>query len=505
MIGLKKMKPKASERGVALVIALLTLLLISAALVGMIIASNTESNISLNFRDEQTAYFAARAGVEEIRDRLRPNATPTLAANTFFTTNPVPQAGQAGGVLYVINPANGEVVAPWTLGGTNYPDDEICKELVCTVGANPLPTFNGVSAANWYVTPAPSSFGNSYAAVPQLNWKWVRIMQKPNRSDTGLTRITSVNGVVSNSLVCFNGTNEHVAAPLATSCPDKPVYEITALAVTASGSRRMIQYEISQSTFPPIPGALVFDGPGPTFGAPNSNAFGVSGTDSDKGPNNGAGCGAAANQPALGAFDNASATTLTGDVSKRPGSYTSGATPTPAISNVGSQLGPLATVDGLQALVSNVTTAAGNNVYGLPPLPNPSTLNLGTSANPVINVVQGDFTMGGGSSGAGILVVTGNLTMSGNPSYNGLILVIGKGTVTKNGGGNGTLNGSLFIANMNDSSGNPIPLGHGNAPGSPTLNWNGGGNAGVQYDSCWINFVSQAFPYKTITDRELIY
>jgi hypothetical protein len=113
--------------------------------------------------------------------------------------------------------------------------------------------------------------------------------------------------------------------------------------------------------------------------------------------------------------------------------------------------------------------------------------------------------MGGGSSGAGILVVTGTLTLSGNPSYNGLILVIGKGVVTKNGGGNGTLNGSLFVANMNDGSGNPIPLGTGHAPGIPTINWNGGGNAGIQYDSCWINFVSQAFPYRTITDRELIY
>jgi hypothetical protein len=502
MIGLKKTKPKASERGIALVIALLTLLLISAALVGMVIASNTESNISLNFRDEQTAFFGARAGVEEIRDRLRPNANPTLAFNAFFTTNPIPQAGQAGGVLYVINPINGEVVTPWATTGTNYPDDEICKELVC---ANGVPTWNAVATPNWYVTPAPSSAGNTYAAVPPLTWKWARIMQKPNKSDTGSTRITSVNGLVNNNLVCFNGTNEHVAAPLATSCPDKPVYEVTALAVTTSGSRRMIQYEISQSTFPPIPGALVFDGPTPVFGAPNSNAFGVSGTDANKGPNNGAGCGAAANQPALGAFDNPSVTTLTGDVSKRPGSYSSGATPTPAISNVSTQLGPLATVDGLQALVSNVTTAAGNNVYGNSPLPNPSTVNLGTSANPVINVVQGDYSMGGGSSGAGILVVTGTLTLSGNPSYNGLILVIGKGVVTKNGGGNGTLNGSLFVANMNDGSGNPIPLGTGHAPGIPTINWNGGGNAGIQYDSCWINFVSQAFPYRTITDRELIY
>jgi len=122
----------------------------------------------------------------------------------------------------------------------------------------------------------------------------------------------------------------------------------------------------------------------------------------------------------------------------------------------------------------------------------------------VINVVNGDLSMGP-STGAGILLVTGNLTLSGNPSYNGIILVIGKGTFTKNGGGNGTLNGALIVANLNDASGNPIPLGSNHAPGIPTMNWNGGGNFTGQYDSCWINYMSQALPFRTITDRELIY
>jgi len=37
------------------------------------------------------------------------------------------------------------------------------------------------------------------------------------------------------------------------------------------------------------------------------------------------------------------------------------------------------------------------------------------------------------------------------------------------------------------------------------MNWNGGGNFTGQYDSCWINYMSQALPFRTITDRELIY
>ena len=491
MIGHQRTKPKASERGFALVVALLTLLLISALLMGMIVASNSETNISANFRDEQTAFFAARAGIEEVRDRMRPNAISNgLALTTYFTTAPTPLPGAPGGVLYVTNPANGETVAPWLTNGSNYPDDEICKEVTCV---------GGVPTGAWYL-PAQSA-GNGYAAVPVLPWKWVRVMVKPNKSDTGGARITSVDGQTNGNLVCFNGTNEHTTA--ATSCPDKPVYELTALAVTKSGSRRMVQYEISQNTLPPIPGAIVFDGPTPNFGTnPNSAAFGVTGTDTHTGPT-GAQCPAAVNEPGLGGFNAASATSLTSQAN-RPASYTGSPT---GIADVSSQLGPLSTVDGLNSLVSSVTTMAGTNVFGPSPLPSPSTLNPGTLANPVINVVQGDYTMP--SSGSGIILVTGTLTMNGNPSFNGLILVIGKGNVQKNGGGNGTLDGSLLVANLYSDPPPASPaythLISSGAPGIPTIAWNGGGNATVQYDSCWSSSLSKSLPYRTITDRELIY
>ena len=486
MFGAEKRKPKLSERGVALVIALLALLLISAILMGMILASNSETNISSNFRDEQTAFFAARAGIEEVRDRLRSSANPTLTTNAYFTPATTPLPGAVGGVLYVINPANGETVAPWN-SLNKYYDDELIKEL----GTPPI--------GSWFINPAPSSAGNSYAATPPLAWKWVRVMIKPNKSDTGTTRVTSVDGQQNGFRVCFNGTNEHTTA--ATSCPDKPVYELTALAMTPSGSRRMIQYEISQSALPPIPGAVVFDGPTPDFGTnPHSAAFDVTGTDTHTGPSGGAGCPAATNEPALGGYNAAAAASLTTQTN-RPASFTG----SPAgIADVSSQLGQLSTVDGLNSLVNSVTTMAGSNVYGPSPLPSPSTLNAGTNAAPVINVVNGDYTLPG--SGSGILLVTGTLTMNGNPSFNGLILVIGKGNVVKNGGGNGTLDGALLVANLYSDP--PPTYSHliaSGAPGIPTIAWNGGGNATVQYDSCWISYMSQSLPFRTITNRELIY
>ena len=484
--------PRRSDRGFALIFALLVLLLISAVLMGMIMMSNTETNISANFRDEQTAFFASRAGVEEVRDRLRSSATNSLGGSIPATALP----GATNGVLYVTNPAPGETVTPWLpLGASStYPDDEICKEVTCT---------SGVPTGTWYLTPAASA-STSYAATPILPWKWVRVMAKANKSDTGATRVTSVDGTTNGNRVCFTGTNE-IATALA-SCPAAsntylPVYELTALAVTSSGSRRMTQYEVSRTALPPIPGAIVFDGPTPDFGTnPHSAAFGVTGLDTRQGPNGGAGCPPAANEPGLGGFNAAAAASLTTQTN-RPGSYAG----SPAgIADVSSQLGPLATVDGLNNLVSSVTTMAGSNVYGASPLPSPSGINLGTNAAPVINVVQGDYSFGG--SGSGILLVTGTLTMSGTPSFNGLILVIGKGNVVKNGGGNGTLDGSLLVANLySDTPPTYTHLIPSGPPGIPTIAWNGGGNATIQYDSCWISSLGQSLPYKIVAQRELIY
>jgi hypothetical protein len=399
----------------------------------------------------------------------------------------------------VLNPSNGEAVTPWITTGTAYPDDEVCQEMTnmgaACAGSPPAPT-----GAPWYNTANASA---SYAAAPVMSWKWARITLKTNDIASGTSTQSAVDGNVahSNYLVCWTGLTE-VATSLA-NCPAagagyQPVYVVTTLAVTPSGSRRMIQSETVSTTFPNLPGAMIFDGSTPTYGAPNSNAFNVDGNDVAQGPNAGAGCPAAVNQPAVGAFDPGSVTTLTTAI-PRPAKYT-GTGGSPSVSDVSGQLGSLSTVQGLNALVSQVTNAASaGNIYN----GNASSLtNPGTNAAPVINVVTGDLTLGGGFSGSGILLVEGNLTMSGNPSYNGLILVIGKGTVTKNGGGNGTLNGSLLMANLYNSSGTLITSG---PPGAPNLNWNGGGNATIQYDSCWSSAMSQSLAYRIVAVREMMY
>ena len=513
-------KTSNSERGVALIMALLVLLLVTAVGMGMIIMSNTETNISSNFKDEQTAYFAAKGGIEEVRDRLRAGATNSL---NLSTTLGALLPGAPSGVIYVLNPLNGEIVAPWVIGGINYPDDQITKELNCAPPTAP--------AGAWWLPASPTA-SSSYAVSPQLQWKWVRVMAKLNKSNPACTNVTSVDGNINSNRVCWTGTNEKTTALASCNAANasyQPVYELTALAVTSGGSRRMMQYEVSQNNFPTIPGAFVFDGSGPSFNPPSSNVFSVSGTDpyphgttSVTAPNgsiNGISCPAPVNEPALGSFDDPATSTIAGAIpTNRAGNYTSGTSSTPSVTNMYASLSSsyinLTTVDGLTKFANMITTAAGPNVYANGVTPT----NLGTPTSPVVNVVNGDLTISGGP-GAGILLVTGVLTLHGDFAWDGLILAIGEGAIVKDGGGTATVNGAMFAANMTTGDptggitggypangyGTPIALGANNPPGEPYYGWNGGGNATIQYDSCWIQAVTNSLPYHLITQRELSY
>jgi Tfp pilus assembly protein PilX len=62
-----------SEGGVALLIAIFILLLISTVALSMIAASGTESALNGNYRSSSSAYYASVSGLEEARGRLLPS------------------------------------------------------------------------------------------------------------------------------------------------------------------------------------------------------------------------------------------------------------------------------------------------------------------------------------------------------------------------------------------------------------------------------------------------
>src|SRR2546428_6404252 len=103
----------------------------------------------------------------------------------------------------------------------------------------------------------------------------------------------------------------------------------------------------------------------------------------------------------------------------------------------------------------------------------------GGSGNPTgFTFVKGDYVMGSGS-GSGLLIVTGELTTNGSTDFNGLVLVLGTGAVNRNGGGGGAFYGATFVASVDWPAQSPALTDF----GAPFFNFNGAGNATMQYDS----------------------
>src|ERR1700688_4160941 len=106
---------KNRHHGMALLFCLFALLILSAVTASLIMLSGTETSVNYNYRTEETAFFAAKAGIYEVLDRMQqsngnPITVPTVAPSA------------TGGVLYLINSGSSLTVQPWTTTNT-YVDD----------------------------------------------------------------------------------------------------------------------------------------------------------------------------------------------------------------------------------------------------------------------------------------------------------------------------------------------------------------------------------------------
>ena len=71
------------ESGVALLFALFTLLLLSAIAASLVFMTNTDTSVNNNYRSERLSAFAAKAGMEEVRDRMAALNTAAKLPTTF--------------------------------------------------------------------------------------------------------------------------------------------------------------------------------------------------------------------------------------------------------------------------------------------------------------------------------------------------------------------------------------------------------------------------------------
>jgi hypothetical protein len=493
-------RKKQNERGVALLLALFALVIVTSIGLGMMFLSDSESMVNSNFRDEQTAYYSAKAGLEEARDRMRTDAGSGI---TISASLPTAKPGAVNGVLYILNPKNGETVAPWTTSNA-YFDDEICKEVSC--GAGQVPPTSG-----WYVSPALTS-SSTYASNPVMPYKWMRITLKTDQSAFGSSNVMYVDGTSANAAyyVCWNGTNE-VTSSTACASPNKPIYLVTTLAKTPSGTRRILQSEVTQDTFNlNLPGALTFDGPIPAGAASicgsgsTCNASGAYITGDEA-----TGCGDA-NVPAIATADATSAANLATAINANKANIV-GNGGSPSVVNASGSLASLSTPTEIEALVAKLKTMAGANVG-----PDCTKLNLGTAASPTITVVTNDPVSSGvsggvgcnltsGVTGYGVLVVTGSLQYVNVNSYQGPILMLGTAQFVSSSSKDTTLTGALFMAADRDPSTGALLA----TLGTPSFNYHHGNassaDPSIQFNQCLANSVTTLTDYKFVASHELLY
>src|SRR5882672_6070911 len=125
------MKPEGSmrkqrrESGIALLISIFVLLLISVVAIALIVSSGTESALAGNYRSSTGVYYAALSGLEEARGRLLAK-NPSSFKNTDGSFLPAPGTTlPIGSVAYVLNPGPTEAMGSIL---TTYPDTEYDNE-----------------------------------------------------------------------------------------------------------------------------------------------------------------------------------------------------------------------------------------------------------------------------------------------------------------------------------------------------------------------------------------
>ncbi len=489
------MRKHGREEGIALLISIFILLLISVVAIALIVASGTESSLAGNYRSSTGVYYAALAGLEEARGRLLSKNSNSFAstASGFLPSPGTPLA--IGYVAYVLNPGPGENLASML---TTYPDTEYDSEF----GSGALAGATVATTASiWDSAPLNSSLSN-----PGPFYKWVRINAVTEQSlklDT-----YPYDGTESPTTpVYYDGTH------LNDTNSGSQVLEITALAVLPNGSQKLVQYLSAPVpiTMPPFLAALTLSGSsvsGATFHAPGSNSsYAIKGNDQDC-----SGTPTGTNYPAIGVFTNTDLTNVKNGI---PSAYQPGYTgvgSAPDVENISGTFPPtLQTPSQLDALAQSIIQNADAVIT---PTPSGSPPYLGTatgsdltplgmsSTNLLTVVVNGNLDISNWSSdGYGLLLVTGTFTYDPDTNWNGIILVIGQGSVGGDHMQYKQINGAMLVAKTRDS--NNVVLSGSNLGGAYVHFQDSMQGEGIRYSNCWIQKALPTSSYKILSFREI--
>ena len=283
---MKKNITRNGERGIALFFSIFALLLLTAIAGTLAFMASLETSVNSNYRQEQMAYFGAKAGIEDARARMMQTDPNSITQATPLPIT-IPSTSNAS-VVYIVNPAGtADPVQPWS--STNkYADDELCHDgyagyasslftiqqviapgVHCTTSSTSS-TAVLPSGAQWYASyNSELPYNGTSSALP---YKWARISPKLNSSDSYLNASGSIETVSNYSVnssvpytastpICWTGTAETPLVPIAANCslmynaagsPMTTVYLITSLGVSPTGARKMMQAEVALAPTPPF-------------------------------------------------------------------------------------------------------------------------------------------------------------------------------------------------------------------------------------------------------------
>lgn len=516
MRAFRPIRKRQGEAGIALLISIFVLLLISVVAIALIVSSNTESALAGNYRSSTGVYYAALAGVEEARARMRPN-DPNSFKNTWPAFFPPPGTTlPIGTVGYVLNPS------PTDNAGNmfaTYPDTEYDNEF----GPGQL------NAANIQTTLSVWN-RNPLSGLPFSGplYKWVRINAVSEKSlnlDVDADgQPDSITPLYYNGGVFTNSSGGGLQA-------NPQAFELTALAVLPNGSQKLVQYLAASETIAP-PGfqnisplfnaALTISGSkdsSPTFQAPLNNAvYAVKGDNHDCSGNPAAGAVAAIGlfgdytggsyNSDLNGIVNGIPTSAGGPPPTDPQQNYTGNTPPHALPDVeylsafpGSLQSP-AQIDAFAQKI--IRDADASFVPGGSAGTQQSYLNsLGMSpTNPVTVIVNGDLNLTNWTgTGYGLLLVTGTLIYDPATTWNGAVLVIGQGQITNiDHGQYKQINGAVFVAKTRQPDGSLISGGIGGGFVSFDAPMQG---SGIRYSSCWVQRSQPIGGYKILSFHEI--
>jgi hypothetical protein len=543
----KSTKQMKSQRGIAMMVALLALLLLAAIGMGLMFMADTENSVNNNYRDSQKAYFAARAGAEQARLLIATDAN--INAKTFGLDGKMPSSVLNTGMIYLVNPTSGEAIDPTTAAGNTlaanpYLDDQLCWEkyagMVLTAGTGPCGSNNQLnqllpnSAAFTSLTmPAPGSNG-----ADALAFKWVRIANKQNFMGPLGQSVSTAS--TAGQQVCWNGSQE-VTIPLGAQCQGQtpalmPVWELTSLAATPKlgqnpGSRRMVQMEVAfrPPLIPPAP--ISTEAPVVLQGSFVLNAYDFCSctcTTSGDGNNATTTC----NQPinpsckqnahAIFTENTVSQIGTSGQTTTMYGTNPTGnaslqnQNPWPDslnIDNLINQFKNQSTTQSPPYSSSCSGTAAplaipptykncgtqSNQTYGvfpssLDPTLTPTPTEPTNYTGGVTEYIPGSVKLTAGATGGGVLIVDGDLEINGGLNWYGLILVRGKVSFTGGAGPAVNLYGALLAGQ--------------DVTATDQAQQDGdkfGGSINFHYDICALNNSGKGNPPQLLATHEIMY